>query len=88
MTNLTVHGSQSFDSVYDPEKHDMMIAITVNKNKKYDISLYGTKPEYDLSLIAKKYGGGGHNSACGFSADSIFFKGNELLIKSDKSGLS
>lgn len=75
-----VHGSQSFDAVYNPEKHDMMIAITVNKNKKYDISLYSTKKNVDVSLIAKKYGGGGHSGAAGASCDSISFKDDKLII--------
>lgn len=75
-----VHGSQSFDAVYNPEKHDMMIAIIVNKNKKYDISLYSTKKNVDVSLIAKKYGGGGHAGASGMSSDSINFNGDKLII--------
>lgn len=43
--------------------------------KQWRVSLYGVphKPEQDLSIIATKYGGGGHKQACGFVVDHLPF---------------
>ena len=75
-----VHGSRAFDTRYDESKHDIMISINVQNNKEYSITLYTTKDDVDVSLIAKKHGGGGHKGASGFTAKSIDFTGNELQI--------
>lgn len=75
-----VHGSQSFDAVYDESKHDMMIAVSVDKTKKYNISFYSTKKNVDVSIIAKKYGGGGHFGASGCNCSTIDFSGDTLII--------
>lgn len=34
--------------------------------KKWVFSIYSTHPEIDCSVLAKKYGGGGHKGAAGF----------------------
>jgi len=75
-----VKSSNAFKAVYDESKHDMMIAVMVNKDKKYNFSLYGTDDNIDLSTIAKKYKGGGHQHSCGFQANDIDFSGSELKI--------
>jgi len=75
-----VHGSQAFDAVYDENKHDIMISITVSNKKEYNISLYTTKDDVDVSLIAKKHGGGGHKGSSGFSSKSIDYSGDTLII--------
>lgn len=63
--------SDVFKSVYDESKHDVMMPFKFDgKNNKWIISMYGTK-DIDLSVIAKKYGGGGHKSACGFETLNI-----------------
>jgi nanoRNase/pAp phosphatase (c-di-AMP/oligoRNAs hydrolase) len=43
--------------------------------QKYNVSLYHSphNKQHDLSLIAVKYGGGGHKGACGFQADKLPF---------------
>lgn len=43
--------------------------------RKWDVSLYHAdgKEQHDLSLIAVKYGGGGHRGACGFRSDKLPF---------------
>ena len=43
--------------------------------KCWSVSLYHAKhrKELDLSLIAVKYGGGGHRGACGFTCDKLPF---------------
>lgn len=61
--------SQLFDSVYDPEKHDIMIMFGV-KPGEWKYSLYSDKENVDVSEIAKKYGGGGHAGAAGFFSET------------------
>lgn len=63
--NRAFQNSKIFDSVYDPEKHDIMVLFGV-KPGEFKYSLYSTKPEIDVSKIAVKYGGGGHAGAAGF----------------------
>ena len=60
----TVPGSQQFNSRYSA-KHDLMMAVTNVENKYWTVSMYTTK-DIDLSIIAQKWGGGGHKRACGF----------------------
>ncbi len=63
--------SDVFKSVYDENKHDAMMPFKYDgKDKQWILSLYGTK-DIDLSLVAKKWGGGGHKSACGFQVKDI-----------------
>lgn len=63
--------SDVFKSVYDESKHDGMMPFKYDgKNKQWVISMYGTK-DIDLSLIAKKWGGGGHKQACGMQVKDI-----------------
>lgn len=67
--------SKSFDSVFDPKKYDMMIAFGKTKKPNiWSLSFYSkqdTGP--DISVIAKKYGGGGHRNAsgCEMTTDKI-----------------
>lgn len=67
--NRAYSNSQLFDSVYDSEKHDIMIVFGVKPNE-YKYSLYSVKPEIDVSELAKKYGGGGHKGAAGFFSET------------------
>lgn len=76
-----VNGSNAFDSVYDENKHDIMVSISVTNRKDYSVSLYTTKDDVDVSLIAKKFGGGGHKGASGFNCDRIDFKNETLIVK-------
>lgn len=59
--------SETFKSVYYPEKHDLMIPFFFN-GKFWTVSLYTTK-DIDCSELAKKRGGGGHKKAAGFQVD-------------------
>ena len=61
-----------FDSVYDKEKHDMMVYIRYSiKDKNYTISLYSET--IDCSLVAKKYGGWWHKWASWFMCKELPF---------------
>ena len=66
--------SKLFDSVYDPEKHDMMITFCWKpKGNCWTVSMYSTKDDVDCGLIAKRHGGGGHKGAAGFQCDELPF---------------
>lgn len=62
--------SQLFDSV--SEDYDIMMPFVFD-GKQWTVSLYTTKPEIDVSEIAKKYGGGGHKKAAGFQCKELPF---------------
>ena len=81
--NVTGNGSLSFLHAMDingeptEEKYkdiDALISFSWNK-KGWGVGMYhgprGAKNNVDLSLIAKKYGGGGHPGACGCKMEKI-----------------
>jgi len=74
--------SMIFDSV-DPETFDAMLLFGFN-GKTWNISLYSSSKEIDMSVIARKYGGGGHAGAAGFEAD---FKTLEKILKGIKNNV-
>lgn len=71
--NTGLRNSMLFDSVYDPEKHDLMI-LFCRKNGKWKVSFYTTKDEVRCDKIAEKYGGGGHHKAAGTIVDELPFR--------------
>lgn len=52
-----------FKSVYDPEKHDLMMSFIRTKDKKYRVSFYSEN--ISCKEIAVFLGGGGHEQAAG-----------------------
>jgi len=70
--NLGHCNSDYFKSL--PEgKYDVFMPFVFN-GEQYTVSLYST--EFDVSEIAKKYGGGGHKKASGFQCKELPFKKN------------
>jgi len=69
--NTPLFSSQSFEGVWDPEKHDVMVAFAKMATGKWKVSLYSTKPEIDCGAIAKTFSGGGHKGAAGFVCDKL-----------------
>lgn len=69
---LNVNGASSisFQSVYDEDKHDIMMPFFFD-GTKWIFSLYTTKDSVDCSAIAKLNGGGGHLKAAGFQKEKI-----------------
>ncbi len=67
--NRGLANSKLFDSIYDPEKHDLMITFCRLPTGRWTFSLYSTK--LDCGSIARRYGGGGHPGAAGFQADQL-----------------
>lgn len=70
--NRAFANSKIFDSVFDPEKHDIMVLFGVKPNScKY--SVFSPKGGTDVSEIAKIFKGGGHTNAAGFYTDKPLF---------------
>lgn len=64
--------SQLFDAGIKPH-HEGLLGFTFN-GKDWRVSLYGIPgQDIDHSLIAVKYGGGGHKNACGFRSKTLSF---------------
>ena len=61
--------SQLFDSI--KEDYDLMMPF-IWDGKQWTVSIY-TKKDIDCSLLAKKYGGGGHKQASGFQCEKLPF---------------
>ena len=70
--NKGVASSIAFESIYTPDKHNLMIAFFRNKGK-WVVSLYTGRNDIDVSIIAKKYEGGGHRQAAGFNCSVLPF---------------
>jgi|GEM_PF-769959 len=69
--NTPLFSSQSFEGVWDPEKHDVMVAFALMATGKWKVSLYTDKPTINCGGIAKTFGGGGHAGAAGFVCDKL-----------------
>lgn len=71
--NIGNGNSMTFETIYNPTQHDIMIAFVFD-GVYWSYELYTTKEEIDCSEIAKKYGGGGHKNASGFRIKEFIFK--------------
>lgn len=84
VANSFIKSSKFFDSKYKEDFHDVMVAWTYNgKYGEYGVSIYTTK-DLDLSIIAKKFGGGGHKQAAGFGCKNIIFKDGKMIVEAHK----
>ena len=71
--NVGLANSQMFESVFDLEKHKIMMPF-VWKDGKWTVSLYTVNETgLDVGEIAKLYGGGGHKQAAGFQCSELPF---------------
>jgi oligoribonuclease NrnB/cAMP/cGMP phosphodiesterase (DHH superfamily) len=68
--NQGFFSSETCRSIYNPDKHDIMIGFILIGNK-WSVSLRSAKEEVDVSLIAKRKGGGGHKGAAGFEVKTF-----------------
>jgi len=64
--------SLALDAFYDDEEHDAKMLFCCGP-RGWKVSLYADKDGVDVSWIAKKYGGGGHAGASGFSCAELPF---------------
>jgi len=69
--NIGLGSSEYF--LDNEKKYDILMPFVFD-GKRWGVSLYTIKKEIDVSVIAKKYGGGGHRGAAGFVIDSLPFK--------------
>lgn len=78
--NVGGASSNTFLSVWDEEKHDIMIPFFYSGNK-WTFSIYTTKEDIDCSALAKARGGGGHKKAAGFISKTLptNFKKEEIF---------
>jgi len=68
--NIGGGSSKVFDSIYDPDRHQIMVKFVKN-SKGWTVSLYTKSDDIDCGAIAASYGGGGHQKAAGFHTDAI-----------------
>lgn len=72
--NRSLCGSSVFDSVWNPEEHDIMAVFYICARGAWNVSLYTTKHGIHVGNIAKLYGGGGHAGAAGFKCSLLPFE--------------
>lgn len=77
--NKQLTNSQLFDTVWDPNKYHAMLTFGWRRGN-WHISLYSTRKDVDVSIIAKNRGGGGHKGAAGFQCTILPF---ELEVKDE-----
>jgi len=70
--NKMLANSQLFDSIWDEKKYHAMVTFGW-RNKSWTVSLYTTRNDVDVSIIAKNRGGGGHRQAAGFQCHELPF---------------
>lgn len=63
-------GSNTVQSVIR-EDHEAIMTFVLTR-KGWTVGMYGNGKNIDLSVIATKFGGGGHADACGFVIDDIY----------------
>lgn len=63
--------SQLFDTI-DPSTYDIMMPFVFD-GRQWTVSIYTKKDDIDVSAIAEKYCGGGHEKAAGFQCKQLPF---------------
>jgi len=71
--NKQLTNSQLFDAVWDEKKYDAMLSFGW-RNGQWTVSLYSTKDDVDVSVVAKDRGDGGHKGAAGFQCKTLPFE--------------
>jgi oligoribonuclease NrnB/cAMP/cGMP phosphodiesterase (DHH superfamily) len=71
--NAAMNNSQLFDSIWDGNKHDLMISFHRRSDQQWSVSLYTKKDNIDCAFIASTFGGGGHQKAAGFVCSKLPF---------------
>ena len=71
--NVFGFGSPAFGEVFD--QYPMVISY-IHDGQKFTVSLYSR--DIDVSVIARRFGGGGHKGAAGFVCDYLPFKPLEI----------
>ncbi len=74
--NVPLINSLTFDSIENVDEYDIRVSFYWKKYQ-WTVSLYSDK--VDCSVIAKKYGGGGHPGASGFQCDELPWRENNAV---------
>lgn len=88
--NAARYNSMLFEAAVKPE-HDGCLGFHWDgQAKTWKISMYGVPhhKDYDFSVIASKYGGGGHKQACGFRCKTLPFELRPLEAQVELKGLA
>ncbi len=73
VANSMNNNSRLFDSKFNHQDYDAVLTFGFT-NGGWTVSMYTDKPNVDVSVIAKKFGGGGHAGACGFQCTMLPFE--------------
>jgi hypothetical protein len=76
-------GSLGFLELWDNTKYDIMMSFTISTGGA-KFSIYTDKDEVDVIEVAKKFGGGGHEQAAGFTIEDIGFFFDKINIINPK----
>lgn len=68
--NRGMISSQFFQAVVDPQRHALLIGY-VWAGHEWKVTLYAVDPSVSCGAIARRYGGGGHAGAAGFSCATL-----------------
>lgn len=68
--NTNFFSSETMKTMFDPEKHDIMIGFAYTGNT-WSVSLRSVEGGADVSVIARERGGGGHKGAAGFEVKTF-----------------
>ena len=76
---------QASSAGFDSLKKGLFSAMIVynHDGKKYKVTIYSDESGPDVSVVAKEYGGGGHEHAAGFYCENLPFKYIRKLEKED-----
>lgn len=66
--NMPQGYSSFYDSLPNLAEYDVMINFYMNKERRWNLSFYSSKSDVDVSVLAAKFGGGGHKGAAGASS--------------------
>jgi hypothetical protein len=85
--NMGARGSDRFASVYNENRHEIMLGFAYENTEKVTVSLYSTNPDVSCGDIAKRCGdagpfpgGGGHKGAAGFQTSWEFLMDKLLKL--------
>lgn len=69
--NGTTKNSHLLSSKWDEDKYDFMVVFCLTRELKWSVSFYTTRKDRDASMLAAKFGGGGHRGAAGATVASL-----------------
>jgi oligoribonuclease NrnB/cAMP/cGMP phosphodiesterase (DHH superfamily) len=72
--------SQTFESLYDPQKHKLMVGFRFVKDR-WMFSYYSTHEDVDCAELCKAHGGGGHKGAAGYMMEHDIFAGTFEFVR-------